>query len=154
MKFYEDKEYQEMSKALKGVCPEVALDFQLDDLVLCPDGSVRRIESISNMIYCRFRPDERKKVGDLWFKPEELVRLLTQEDLQEIYHKYYKISGEMFIAELSEALYHIIGGNVYGPEDYIRPHIKYMNRLMFAFVMHELYQKRWNPEKKEWEPKT
>lgn len=159
MRWYEDKEYQKMSKALKDVCPEIANDFQLDDMVLCCDGSVRRIEAISDKIYCQFRPDEKNRTGSLWFEPEKLTRLLSQEDLQEMYERYlqkrcdigeYGFNVAYTFTELEEFLktfFNLVTAGRIRKGWYPKSWVQFW----LAFIMHELYQKKWNPETEKWE---
>jgi len=67
-----------------------------------------------------------------------LIWLPTQEDLQEMITDkgYFRFS-------LVERFYHFANKHA--------NKFNSMTKLWLAFVMHELYAKTWNPEKKEWE---
>ncbi len=125
MKWYEDPEYHLMCEGAEEIQKEkIEIDF--GDYYAWHDSN--RATLHTNLAI--------KKIGTTFWLP-------SQEDLQEMVVKI-TTSDSLNQAIL---LYKWIGENIL----YANGFNDSLTKLWLAFVMHELYQKKWNPESKEWE---
>lgn len=165
MRWYEDPEYQLMCEKAKKMqekwkrkdgdyfyhpAQKVLIQSAMDYHINIPAG-VSVIHSGKGFYgNCNYRIDEIAEI--MW-------RLPSQEDLQEMLkpkirenqkNTYAFVKGrnpEAFINSCLLADFHRWENN-------LSPYpssILTITGLLLAFVLYELHQKKWNPEKKEWE---
>lgn len=142
MPWYEDKEYQEMCEGTEELQKKAKRELRKNPpkTLIGLDNSKIDIDN-----YSRFWK------GDI--HGGYAVKIFSQEDLQEIYCKEKKCAWVDFLLDFSWWLYKSRKETI--TKAYMMQALaKKWNsetQLKLAFVMHELYRKNWNPEKKIWE---
>ena len=153
MKWFEDKEYQEMCEGAEKIQALRKIKLEHGKELPYKNGDCfltdQEIEIIGTTIYNPTWYEQDKALIDIGevgydegggYKTKKLVWLPSQEDLQEIYCKYF---GCAWI-DMESRFYECLFKSGFGIWNL---HVK----ALLVFVMHELYRKKWNPETKKWE---